>query len=88
MVEWKYRRRSEIWVFSWSMGQMEIMGLELAAECILPGSDSVKLSPEKSCFFSQAASVGIHAAVNLEARMHEAEDMRKEILLLYAFIWG
>jgi hypothetical protein len=28
----------------------------------------------------------IHAAVNLEAKMHESEDMRKKILLLYAAI--
>ena len=41
----------------------------------------------KSCFFSQAEVPVIHAAVNLDAKMHEAEDVCKYFLRLYAFIF-
>ena len=69
------------------MGQVEIMGVEQAAGCILPRPGSVTLSAEKAAFSAKQEVSVIHAAVNFGVKMHEAEDACKYYLLLYAFIF-
>jgi hypothetical protein len=70
------------------MGQMGIMGLKQAAWCILPRPGSVKLSAEKAAFSAKQKVQVLHAAVDLDAKMHEAEDVCKQYLQLYAFIFN
>ena len=65
---------------------MGILGLKQAAGCILPRPGAVKLSAEKAAFSAKQQSIVIHATVSLGAKMHEAEDVCKYYLLLYAFI--
>ena len=63
------------------------MGPEQARGASYPGPASVKLSAEKAAFSGRQKVQVIHAAVNLDAKMHEAEDICKYILQLYAFIF-